>query len=173
MIITEEQVQHGVTDCGAIRSFSPPSDWLLGTCRQDPYGYVVSWHPRDNQNVSVNVSYQGHPLAEDQALALQRVLATEHTLTTDEIQSIRATLRDESRPDVFTISSAVVRSVSNIAVLEVAGSYLDQPVSTITIRINSSGDGRIVQEVSYRAPTEAYRQYLASALASLGSLQIS
>lgn len=173
MIMTEETLQSGVTDCGAIRSLEVPPDWSLGTYRQEAYGYVISWNPPDNSDVSLNVSYYGHPLAESDALTLQNVLSNEHTLSQSEIRSLRAALREVSSADVFTIKTAVVRCVSSVPILEVSGSYREQPVDITTIRINSSGDGRIVQEISYRAPRDLYERYLPAARAALSSLQIS
>lgn len=173
MIIAKENAQTGVTDCGAIRSFTVPPNWLLGTYRQEAYGYVISWHPLDNEDVTLNVSYRGHPLAEDDASALHRVLSTEHFLNPDEIHSIRKALREMSNAEVFTINTAQVRCISHLPILEVSGSYRDQPVDKLTIQIDASGDGRIVQEITYIAPRDLYLQYLPAALAAISTLQVS
>lgn len=169
---TEQTTLNGVENLGAIRHFEVPPDWQIGRRWELAYGYIYTWHPLDNSDVSINVSYRGHKIDAEDGAAFRAVLATPHVLSAAEYQSLTSVLRDFSREDVFSSNLARVSTVDDVSVLVVSGTYRDQAVGTITVFIDSSGDGRVLQEITYISPADSYERYLPIAMMSFSTLWI-
>lgn len=169
----DEAIAHGATNVGAIDTFEVPTNWQLGRHTERAYGYVYSWHPDGNTRVSLNLIYLGRPLHITDSANFQDLLATENRpLALEELHPIRAVLSEKADIDVFRLTAASVKEVSDMKVLAVTGGYKDQPVDVHAIYINASGDGRVVQEVSFIAPRDLFQQFLPDAERALSTLRL-
>ena len=162
-------IKHGVKEVGAVRRFKVPDNWELSRHDENARGYVYEWNPQSDREVSLNVSWDGEPLKSSEAM--QQMLAeAPHAVSSEELESIKQLLQARASAQKFKADIARTEDVSGHRVLRVSGNYSEDMVYEDTIFINSSGDGRIIQEVSFLAPTAkaaAYRKDVDQAFATL------
>lgn len=169
----DEAIARGVTNVGAIQSFRVPKSWQLARHEELAYGYVYTWSPKGQPRVSLNISYSGRPLPEPDAGSLQALLSSGgRILLRQELYALRNILRDKGDPEIFVVGSASIKTIGDVPVLALSGRYRDQPIDIHTILVNASGDGRVIQEVSYIAPRDLFATFQADAERAFSSLRI-
>lgn len=162
-----------MANLGAIEGFTIPDTWKLGRRSERAYGYIYSWQPQTQPNVSLNISYRGRPLSEADAAKFKSTLASgARTLSTPELSTLSGIVRELSSATAFTVNAAKVIDIDGTAVLQVTGAYKDQHVDKHALFINADGAGRIVQELSYIAPRDKYQNFASVAQNTFSSLKL-
>jgi hypothetical protein len=170
---SDDAITRGLTNVGAVESFRVPENWQLGRHEERAYGYIYTWHPKGQPQVSLNIRYHGRPLPEADAGILQALLSSGgRILLRQELHALRSVLRDKGDTETFVVGSASIKSIGDVPVLAVSGRYKDQAVDAHTIFVNASGDGHIVQEVSYIAPRDLFTTFQSDAERAFSSLRI-
>lgn len=162
-----------IENLGAINEFRVPSGWELVQHKEKAYGYTYQWSRIDQPEVTLSLKYSGHPLLEDDATVVNAIfLAPPHLLTPAELKSAREVLREQSAPEVFTISAAETKALGIRNVLCVTGRFVRERLDANTIFIDAEDTGRVIQEVAYRAPAELFERYLSDASLAWSSLAL-
>lgn len=167
------QFKHGVSNLGAISAFQIPAGWQLQSYEDDATGYAYVWNHPANSDVTLSVCYRVPPMSPDSAERIQAILnAPPHDLEATEVRQLVPLIRELADQETFASNSALTKDISGSRVICIRGTYKDQPVQIERLYINASGDGRVMQELSYIAPSESYTKYRKEAQQGFDSLRL-
>lgn len=167
------QFKHGVSNLGAISAFQIPAGWQLQSYEDDATGYAYVWNHPANSDVTLSVCYRVPPMSPDSAERIQAILnAPPHDLEATEVRQLVPLIRELADQETFASNSALTKDISGSRVICIRGTYKDQPVQIERLYINASGDGRVMQELSYIAPSESYTKYRQEAQQGFDSLRL-
>lgn len=174
-IFADQPKQSAATMADGRLSMKVPENWQRVEDGKLPIGvHSVGFRPKDNADIELNMYYRGHQLDEPSAKKFHELLAAppHSPLTTDELKSVQTVLRDKANEKDFKILSAKTEKLNGITVLSIEGSYTNYDVRAQVKYVDSVGDGKVVQEISYTAPAKDYNnlKYLLDAEKSMKSL---
>lgn len=137
-----------------------PKSWQKGLSRDNARGYVHSFNPPGDTDVTISVVYNVPPLSDQEGAALAAILKQEpHKTNLEQLSALQRLLKEKLDAFAFNIESARTENVGAKRVLIVEGKYKDQDVSTFALYNQAGNDHRVVQQVQYTAPTKKFPQY--------------
>jgi len=130
------------------------------------------FHPTDTPDAMMCFYYRGLPAGEAVGALFHNMLAKDpHLLAPEEYDSIREVLRDKHNPEDFSLVMAQVEDFNGKRVLTVFGRYVKIQEDLYEIFVDADGTGRVIQEIYFQAPVEAYMKYLQEAIGAMKSIE--
>lgn len=165
-----------VINHGQIERMSIPDGWVEGppaTFQGIGTRSLREFHPLEAPEAQLCLFYRGLPVNEQAGQSLVSLLnKPDHELSGEELSSLREILRERSDPEVFELVSVPqVRNLNSRLVLLIEGSYKQADKYLEEILIDADGTGRVVQEIYFIAPADAYCAYAAQAKQSFDSIR--
>lgn len=176
----DPKLNSGIEDIGAIAKFSLPERWKLAKHEEDARGYIYTWIPETQKwniagedIVSLNVGWVGRPLNDREASFLHELLLEPpRALTANDIQKLKYFLDDKADSKSFAIDSARTMDIDGKRVMRITGHGTREAIYVDCLYIDTAGDGRIVQEVSFISPTKMLSTYKADGDKAFSSLSL-
>lgn len=167
----------GARNLGAIEELSTPYDWVQGKKVENAGGlaYSYQWNPPGRPEVAICVSVPAQLSKEADGRTFNEIISKGegYQLSPAEIASLRGTIGEKANPQAFTPTAAVVREIEGHKVLAISGEYTGKaPRRSEAVYVPVTVDGRLVQEVSYTAPTASFQRFGDAAGKSLDSLNL-
>jgi hypothetical protein len=162
-----------ILDFGMIASMDLPDGWIEGLERR-PQGVsnecFFEFHSPEQPRASLCFHYNGLPVSAFSANAFASILAEDpHTVPHGEVSALHDILRDKAS-EAFILADAHTENFNGKRVLFLTGRYKEIEEDVYQVYIDASGDGRLVQEVFFQSPTDAYKEYLPEARKAIESI---
>jgi hypothetical protein len=161
-------------DIGQVADMKLPAGFVPGKQSGGNGGSVSSFqefHSGSNPDMKVYFEYRGHRMSPGASADFHSVLAEPaHNLPQPELDKLHEVLQAKGGPSDFQISTAKTQDVNGKRVLVVEGDYLKFGLRARTMYVDSDGTGGAVQEITFQAPTNVFKQNIIQGTKSLESV---
>ncbi len=146
---------------GVVKSFELPDNWEKEIVEEPddpdeppPGGRTTNiFHPAGDRQVLFCHHHRSQQLSRLAAEKFQAILyAPFHDLTEKEIEDLSEVIEGLANKDVFSISQAGTGYLNDRRIIRIKGDWLTTQQSTMSCFADSSGNGRLVQNLYFSAP---------------------
>jgi hypothetical protein len=161
-------------DIGQVADMKLPAGFVSGKQNSGNGGsssFFQEYHSSADPDMKVYFEYRGHRMSPDSSSNFHQILAAPaHNLPQVELDKLQEVLQAKGGPSDFQISTAKTQDINGKRVLTVEGDYLKFGLRARTLYVDSDGSGSAVQEITFQAPTDRFKQNVVQGTKSLESI---
>lgn len=159
---------------GPISSIELPANWV-----EQPHQYSDTRSPRtlrkfhhpEDAHIQLCLYYRGLPVTAPTAECFAKSMAGEPgSITEDILEALQEVLGPLALQDDFKVEQAEITLVNGRKVLAVEGHWPGLDLKSYNLFFDAKGDGAIVYELYYAAPSNCFDQHRKTAEAAFASI---
>ena len=159
---------------GPISGIELPAKWVeqphQNNDTRSPRTIRKFHHPEDDR-IQLCLYYRGLPVTAPTAESFANNLANEPgSIAQNILEALQEVLGPLALQDDFNIELAAVKMVNGRKVLAVEGHWPGLDLKSSNIFIDAKGDGAIIYEIYYAAPSDCFDQHKETAEAAFASI---